>query len=193
MNSASSPEKGDCPLEEGGQSPFLDTDSADDRRLEVILHAYLQAVDAGQAPDRAALLRQHPDCASGLAAFFADQDAVDRLAHGMADPVAEASTLGLGETVAPVPGTQLHYFGDYELLEEVARGGMGVVYRARQVSLNRQVALKMILAGQFASPQDVQRFQTEAEAAANLDHPHIVPIYEVGQHDGSLKKTAPER
>ncbi len=164
-------------------------DSSDDSRLNEIIAAYLAAVDGGHEPDQQELLHQHPDLAAELAAFFADRDAFQRLAPPgpPAHPAhsADLPTIGPSEQAALAPGVKVRYFGDYELLEEIARGGMGVVYKAQQLSLNRLVALKMILAGQLASEADVQRFHIEAEAAAHLDHPNIVPIHEVGEHEGN--------
>ena len=90
---------------------------------------------------------------------------------------------GAGQALAPLL-PRLHYFGDYELLEEIARGGMGVVYRARQVSLERTVAVKMMRPGLLATEDEIRRFQAEAKTAAGLQHPNIVAIHEVGEFDG---------
>src|SRR5262245_50254407 len=180
-----------------------------EQQINAVIAAYLEAERTGQPPDRDELVRRHPDLAAELQSFFADREQFQKLAAPLAavSPSSESATLAPSAGTGPatedavrsarvshpadittegLPGPlgTVRYFGDYELLEEIARGGMGVVYKARQVSLNRIVALKMILAGQLASEGDVQRFRAEAEAAANLDHPNIVPIYEVDEHEG---------
>jgi WD40 repeat protein len=163
-----------------------------ERQFNVVLAEYLEAKRRGVAPARDELVARHPEFAAELDSFLTDQAALERVAppeHRQAGetathlPDAEAPTQLPGGS-PPLPGTVVRYFGDYELLEEIARGGMGVVYRARQVSLNRVVALKMILSGHLASTSDVARFRAEATAAGQLDHPNIVPIYEVGTHAG---------
>ena len=144
--------------------------------FERVLAAFLQAVESGKKPDRAKLLRRFPHIAAELKAYFDNADRLDAIA-------------------TPAPATALHTptdlttppppaFADYEILEKIAEGGMGVVYKAKQRSAKRFVALKMILPRPGMTDEDVTRFRQEAEAAAQRRHPHIVRIYDVGTMTG---------
>ncbi|HVA49588.1 MAG TPA: serine/threonine-protein kinase [Pirellulales bacterium] len=153
-----------------------------DEQLGRLLASMTDELRAGRWVDVDALGREHPELSAELRELWA------------AVRVAEGVAIGLSESSGPtadwlpeatlVPGDLPRRFGDFELLEELGRGGMGVVYKARQVSLGRTVAVKMILRGELASPAEVARFRSEAAAAARLEHPHIVPVYEVGDCDG---------
>jgi serine/threonine-protein kinase len=144
-------------------------DSPHDQEALDLLDDYLARLQAGQRPDRAEFLRRRPDLESVLQCLEA--------LEGVASAVGGEAPPSAAE--AP-PGDLPRAFGPYELLSEIGRGGMGVVYKARQTTLDRIVAVKMILANQLASPEHVRRFHVEARAAARLQHSNIVHIHEVG-------------
>ena len=146
-------------------------DSHNDDALN-LLDAYLARLQAGEKPDRDALLREHPELASAL-------DCLEAL-EMLAPPAEDDSNVGQVDNLSHLPRD----FGPYELIREIGRGGMGVVYEARQKGLDRSVAVKMILASHLASAELVRRFQAEAKAAARLRHSNIVHIHEVGQLHG---------
>ena len=149
----------------------------DDREL-LLLDEYLSQLQAGEAPSRDELLRQHPELASAIECL----EALECLAPESLDEGTGVSDETL--QLQPAGETAPRDFGQYELLGEIGRGGMGVVYKARQKGLDRFVAVKMILASHLASAEHVRRFQDEAKAAARMQHSNIVHIHDVGQEHG---------
>jgi serine/threonine-protein kinase len=149
-----------------------------DELLAELLESLSAKARRGQPADIDAVAAEHPDLAAELRELWAAAQFADAWA-GWA-----ARTPSVTPPAAPTAAAPAKEFGDYELLEEIGRGGMGVVYRARQKSLGRTVALKMILRGEDATEADLARFRIEAQAAAHLDHPNIVPVHDAGEIDG---------
>jgi len=164
----------------------LPVDSDREERRNHVLLAYVEALEQGRAPDRGQLLAAHPDLRQDLEAFLAGHDELARLtaplraaeqgdARGRAGPTDEEP-----DDTHPDIGE----LGDFRLLREVGRGGMGVVYEAEQISLRRRVALKVLPFAAAIDPRRLQRFKTEALAAAHVQHERIVPVHSVGCERG---------
>src|SRR5262245_25539393 len=158
----------------------------DELALDVIYGEFLLREELGQRPDPRAFQVRFPEFADTL------QDQIEfHQAMAASGPVLPQDT-HLSESAAQqtrtpesrLPAHLTHFVPGYEILSELGRGGMGIVYRARQLSLNRLVALKMLRAGDCGSAALLARFQAEAEAVARLHHPNIVQIYDYGEHDG---------
>ena len=156
-----------------------------DERLARLLGELSERARLGQPPDVDGLAGQHPDLAAELRELWAAAQFAAEFAGGTGSRPLDAGGRSPRRRPAPlVSGLSGRTFGDFELLEEIGRGGMGVVYKAQQKGLDRVVALKMILRGEHATPGDLARFQVEAQAAGGLDHPNIVPVYAAGEHEG---------
>ena len=149
--------------------------------LDRVLADYLRRIDRGEDVDRDRLLIEHPKLANELKGFFNDSDDVEQFADSALGWLGQ--TAALADSIQP-PFSKGTGFGGYELIREIGRGGMGVVYLARQSGLNRLVCVKLLLTGTRAAGSEVDRFRVEAEAAAGLKHPNIVAIHEVGCHEG---------
>jgi hypothetical protein len=146
------------------------------RELAEILERYLADLERGTAPDRAAFISAHPELADELRPYL---DSLDKLHHATHD--LRAMRPIDGKSVAEPAAKQI---GDYRIVREIGRGGMGVVYEAHQESLNRRVALKILPFAAVLDQRQIARFRNEAQAAAQLHHPHIVPVFAVGQEKG---------
>jgi WD40 repeat protein/predicted Ser/Thr protein kinase len=149
--------------------------------IERVIADYMRRLDRGEAVAPDEVIGAHPELAEELRAYFDDLDEVERFAGstlGWGGPAGASTDPPAAEAAAPAQ------LADYALIREIGRGGMGVVYLARQAGLNRLVCVKVLLSGRWAGEAEVTRFLREAEAAASLRHPNIVGIHELGQADG---------
>ena len=165
-------------------------DDTSEETVDSLVAACAEARRTDRKTDCDSIVERHPEFAAEIAIFLDDYDQVERKLAPLRELLSSASgipgetpTLANGGAAAQPRQTAGSSFGDYELLSEISRGGMGVVFQARQQSLNRIVAVKMVLDSGKPST-DRERFLVEARAVARLSHPHIVPIYEVGEHGG---------
>ncbi|HEX4147545.1 MAG TPA: serine/threonine-protein kinase [Pirellulales bacterium] len=157
-----------------------------DQRLAQLLAELTDQLHRGQQPAIEELTTREPELAAELRELWAAAMLAEQIAVVASDASLQATWHALpGDDTAHARDARAlpAHFGDFEILAELGRGGMGVVYQARQVSLDRDVALKVVLRGSWASPADLARFRAEASSAARLSHPGIVPVYEVGQVD----------
>ncbi len=147
-----------------------------EQRLDPVIAEYLESIECGGSSDPTPWLARYPELADELEDFFAAEARFGRLVAPLRTN-SPASAAGTSSADSP----PLRTVQDYELLSELGHGGMGIIHKARQRSLNRFVAIKMIRSAEWATPQERLRFRWEAETVATLDHPNIVPIYEVGE------------
>jgi serine/threonine protein kinase len=150
----------------------------EDKRVLEAVRTYQELIESGQRPDRDEFLSRHPDIALVLAECLDGLDFVQGVVEDLEDPDACPDLSSVSSIRPEQP------LGDFRILREVGRGGMGVVYEAVQLSLGRRVALKVLPFASALDPRQLQRFRNEAQAAAQLHHPNIVPVYGLGYDRG---------
>jgi WD40 repeat protein/serine/threonine protein kinase len=163
------------------RTPDEPSRSGEDPRLANALEEYLGALEAGRKPNRHEFLKRYPEIAGPLAECIDGLEFVNGAAPQVQLPLAGQSAGAPAATADVAAGMPL---GDFRIVREIGRGGMGVVYEAEQLSLGRRVALKVLPFAAALDPKQLQRFKNEAQAAAHLNHPHIVPVHYVGCERG---------
>ena len=170
------------------RSPERPEASPGDAQLAAILQELADAKRAGLDPDVEQVVARHPDLAAEIRSLWATVWVAEEIARTTVPTPAVVAARDDDRTIAHRPGPDDESevspgprFGDFELLEELGRGGMGIVSRAREITRGRVVAIKRLLRGPDSTAQDIERFRLEAQSASRLAHPHVVPVFQVGE------------